>query len=71
MLLNPKAIGREVRIRRRLIKKSQEWLAEKIDTSTRTVCNIETGAVLPSLQTMVNLAEGFNCTVDELLAQEE
>ena len=71
MLLNPKTIGREVRRRRRSMKKSQEWLAEAIDTSTRTICNIETGAVVPSLQTAVNLAEGFDCSVDELIGKQE
>lgn len=70
MRLDSKAIGRQIRRRRKAENQSQELLAELADTSTRTISNIETGAVLPSLKTLANLAESFCCSIDELIRKE-
>lgn len=70
MILNAKDIGNRVRNIRKSVKKPQELFAEMIETSSRTVSNIENGAVLPSLQTVANIAERFNCSIDEIIGKE-
>ena len=69
MKLDAKAIGRQIRMHRKLQKKSQEALAELIDMSTRTISNIETGTVIPNLQTVASIAECLDCSVDELISK--
>ena len=70
MILNPRTIGDRVRKLRKAENKSQEMLAEMADTSTRTICNIETGMVLPSLQTLTNIADSLECSLDDLIGRE-
>ena len=69
MKLDAKVIGRQIRMHRKLQKKSQEALAELIDMSTRTISNIETGTVIPNLQTVASIAECLDCSVDELISK--
>lgn len=46
---------------------TQEQLAEKADVSTVFISQIETAARKPSLETVVNIADSLNTTIDVLL----
>jgi len=48
---------------------NQEQLAERIEVEISTVSRYETGATLPSLVTLENLAKALHCTMAELLAE--
>ncbi len=67
MELNAIAIGERIRGVRNSANYSQEKFAEIINTSTQTVSNIETGAVIPTIQTLVNIAERFDLSLDKLV----
>ena len=70
MLLDVKMIGERIRTIRKEQNKSQEAFAEMIDTSTRTISNVENGAVVPSLQTVANIAEQCGCTIDSIVRRD-
>lgn len=55
MILDAELIGKNIRNIRKSAKESQEAFAEKIDSTARTVSNIENGAVVPMLQTIANI----------------
>lgn len=72
MLLNAKAIGAKIRqIRKIEQQKTQEQFAEFIDSSARTISNIETGKTIPDIQTLANIAEQCNVSINEILGIEE
>lgn len=71
MKLDAKDIGNRVKAIRLSEKKSQETFAEIIDTSSRTVSNIENGSVIPTLQTVANIADCFNCSIDVVVGKEK
>lgn len=50
---------------------SQENLAEKINVTRQTISNWELGVSTPELQKIIELAEVFNITTDELLGIKE
>lgn len=50
---------------------SQENLAEKINVTRQTISNWELGISTPELQKIIELAEVFNITTDELLGIKE
>ncbi len=50
MRLDAVAIGERIRKLRKDSHKFQEKFAEMIDTSTKTVCNVETGVVIPNFK---------------------
>ena len=70
MILDAEFIGKNIRDIRKAAKKSQESFAEEIDSTARTVSNIENGAVVPMLQTIANISEKFNCSVDSIIKKE-
>ena len=70
MILDAEFIGVNVRNIRKSANQSQETFAEIVDVSTHTVSNIENGVVVPSLQTIVNIAERFNCSVDSIIRKD-
>ena len=70
MILDPVFIGNQVRNVRIAANQSQEEFAEQINTTARTVSNIENGTVIPSLQTVVDIAESFNCTIESIVRKE-
>ncbi len=70
MILDPVFIGNQVRNVRMAANQSQEEFAEKINTTARTVSNIENGTVVPTLQTVVDIAESFNCTIESIVRKE-
>ena len=71
MILDAEFIGNNIREIRKAANKSQEMFAEQIETSTRTVSNIENGTVIPSLQTIANISERFNRSVDSIIRKEK
>ncbi len=71
MDLNAKVIGNRVKALRLSEHKSQETFAEIIDTSSRTVSNIENGTVIPTLQTVANIADCFNCSIDVIVGKDK
>ena len=46
---------------------TQEDLAEAMDVTRQTVAKWESGAALPEIEKLLQLAEIFSCTVDQLL----
>ncbi len=70
MFLDARYIGNNIRSIRKNAKQSQETFAEVIETSSRTISNIENGIVIPSLQTVANIAEQFGCTVESIIKKE-
>lgn len=45
----------------------QQELARRADVSRALICSIEKGQRMPSLETVIAVAEVFNCPIDELL----
>lgn len=55
--LEAKRIGKLVRkLRKEVMKQTQEQFAEGIDRSTKTVSNIEHGMVVPAMDTMLRIS---------------
>ena len=71
MNLDAEYIGNNIRNIRKAAKQSQESFAEQIDTTPRTISNIENGVGLPSLQTLANISECFNLSIDSIIRKEE
>lgn len=67
MVLDAEIIGKNIWKIRKSANESQETFAAKLEVSTRSVSNIENGAVVPSLQTVANISENFNCSVDSII----
>ena len=59
--------GKNVQILRKMANMTQEELAEKMNVSRQTVSKWELGTVLPELEKLLELCDGFNCSVDQLL----
>ena len=70
MVLDAEIIGKNIRKIRKSANKTQEAFADKLEVSTRTVSNIENGVVVPSLQTVANISENFNCSVDSIIRKD-
>ncbi len=60
-------IGERIRKVRKSTHLSQEKFAEIIDSSTQTVSNIETGRVIPTTQTMANIAHTCGVSIDKIV----
>lgn len=60
-------IGRGIAQRRKQLRLSQEELASRIGVTRQAVSKWESGAALPSVDNMVELARVLNASVDELL----
>ena len=56
---------------RKAKKISQEKLADKLNISQQSVAKWETGQSLPRAELLPKIAELLECTVDELLREEE
>lgn len=59
---------RDCRIRARL---TQEMVANELGIDRSTVAKWETGAASPRTDKLLQLARLLNCTVDELLSEEQ
>lgn len=67
MKLNYKRMGRIIKAVRKSRELSQADLAEQTDLSVPYISHIETGRSKASLETIVNIANVLNVTVDRLL----
>lgn len=54
---------------REYAKISQKALAEKLDTTFKTISHWETGYSEPSIQQLIELANIFETTIDELVGR--
>lgn len=61
------SIGRHIRSRRRALNITQEKLAEIISVTPVHISRIETGSASPSLQTLVDICNALDITVDDLM----
>ena len=61
------SIGKQVRMYRRNAGITQEMLAEKINVSPPYIIRIETGSASPSLQTLVDICNTLDITIDNLM----
>lgn len=59
-------MGRQIRKRRRVLGRTQEWLAEKANVSASFIGHIERGSRKASLETLVNISLALQCTLDAL-----
>ena len=60
-------LGKNLQILRKMANMTQEELAVKMSVSRQTVSKWELGTVLPEIETLIELCELFNCSVDQLL----
>lgn len=63
-----KEFGRRIRLRRKELGKSQEWLAEQLDWSKAHVDNIEKGVRGTTAENVLLLAQALRTTPNFLLA---
>ncbi|HIS84530.1 MAG TPA: helix-turn-helix transcriptional regulator [Candidatus Faecivicinus avistercoris] len=61
------ALGLRIRQQRKMLKLTQEALAEKVDVSTSYIGHIERGQKRCSLETLVSIADALGVTPDLLL----
>lgn len=68
-MINYKVIGKRIqffRLRKRL---TQEYVAEKTGVSVPHLSRIENGSGKPSLQTLVNICNVLNVSIDDLMQE--
>ncbi len=61
------SIGKRIRAYRRSIGMTQELLAEKVNVSPPYISRIENGSSSPSLQTLVDICNALDITIDEVM----
>lgn len=67
MLFDARIFGANIRLLRKRSGLTQEQLAEKLSISTSYLGKIEIGSRTPSIDLLLDLADQFSVTVDELL----
>lgn len=67
MKLDYSLIGVRIKKRRKKMKRTQEWVAERADISTQHMSNIERAVSIPSTEVVMKLAIALNTTPDEFL----
>ena len=65
--MNYELLGKQIRIHRREKKYTLEQLAEKLDVSTTFIGQIERAKGIPSLETLVKIANVLEVSIDNLL----
>ncbi len=65
--MNYELLGSQIRKQRKLKKYTLEQLAEKLEVSTTFIGQIERGKGVPSLETLVKIANALEISVDGLL----
>lgn len=68
MTLNYSLIGNRIKAARKAKGLSQSELSELIDKSVGYMSYIETGSKKPSLETLIQIANALDVTIDELLS---
>lgn len=69
MDINTVAMGARIRAARKERKLSSEVVAEKVDIAVESLWHIENGAKRPSLQTLCNIAEVLDVSLDYLVGR--
>jgi len=64
-----KAIGKAISTKRIVAGLSQEKVAESLGISREAVSRMETGAAIPTVVRLAELAGIFNCGIEELLTE--
>lgn len=67
MKLNYELLGNQIRKQRKLKKYTLEQLAERLEVSTTFIGQIERAKGIPSLETLVKIANTLEVSVDSLL----
>lgn len=67
MNINYKLIGHRIRDKRKIKNFTQTELANKIGVSNPHISNIERGKTKMSLQTLVDIANALDTTLDEIM----
>ncbi len=68
--LNFVTIGKKIKLQRKKLHLTQEYVANMLDVNPSHVSNIECGRVNPSLMALVNIADILHCSVDCFLDTE-
>ena len=68
MTINYSLIGNRIKAARKAKGLSQSELSELIDRSVGYMSYIETGRKKPSLETLIQIANALDVTIDELLS---
>lgn len=68
MIINYSLIGNRIKTARKAKGLSQSELSELIDKSVGYMSYIETGSKKPSLETLIQIANALDVTIDELLS---
>lgn len=66
-VVNYELLGNRIRELRLEKKWSQQTLSEKCDTSTTNISHIERAATIPSLETLVRIANALQVSINTLL----
>ena len=66
-----KTLGRKISDYRRMRNMTQEELAEKVNVSSQAVSKWENNLSIPDLPILIELADLFQVTLDDLVRQEE
>lgn len=61
------AIGRKIAERRKAHGWTQSQMAEKLGVGYEAVSRMERGAILPTISKIIQVADAFECPIDELL----
>ena len=65
--MNINNLGIEIKKNRKLLKLTQEQLAELIDVNPHYIYEIEKGLKIPSLPVLVSISEQLHVSIDNLL----
>ena len=66
-----KAIGKQIKAYRKRFGLTQFSLGEKLEINQRQIAILESGKSFPSLKTLVNLSNVFNCNVSDFFPDEK
>ena len=67
MYMNQSVTGKFIALKRKQKNLTQEQLAEKLGVSNKTISKWETGANMPDISLLVNIAEIFNVSIPEII----
>jgi len=65
--MDPKKLGKKIKLARVELDLTQTQLAEKINTKQKSISRYETGASLPSIKTLVKIAKVLKKTAGYFL----
>ena len=57
--MNPRKLGKKIKLARVELDLTQTQLAEKISGKQKSISGYETGATLPSIRTLIKIAKVF------------